>query len=99
MNLGIRDAISLGPVLAAYIAPTDETRSENDTMLEEYAATRRQRAFAAIQLTKRIMAAIGTVGSTQLLHNLAFTVICSKEGSMYSPWPWKQITRLHTVSF
>ena len=72
MNLGIRDAITLGPVLAAHIASTDETRGENNRMLEEYASTRRRRALTTIQLTKRILTAIGAVGSTQLLRNLIF---------------------------
>jgi len=75
MNLGIRDAISLGPVLAAHIASTDETRSASDRLLEEYAVTRRRRALTTIKLTKRIMGLVRTVGWRQILTKLSLLVV------------------------
>lgn len=55
MNLGIRDAITLGSVLAAHVDSCNKSLTSNDTILEEYASTRRSRALATIMLTKRIM--------------------------------------------
>ena len=75
MNLGIRDAISLGPMLAAHIASTGETRSKSDRLLEKYAATRRQRALTTIELTKRIMGLVRTVGWRQILTKLSLWVV------------------------
>jgi len=67
MNLGIRDAISLGAPLAAHIMSTDETVAENDKALEEYIATRRERALTTIRLTKRIMGVANVLGTTRIV--------------------------------
>jgi 2-polyprenyl-6-methoxyphenol hydroxylase-like FAD-dependent oxidoreductase len=75
MNLGIRDAIYLGPILAAHIASTADSLPENDRRLEEYAANRHERALSTIKLTKRIMGVAGTVSSTPTLSNIAYWFI------------------------
>jgi 2-polyprenyl-6-methoxyphenol hydroxylase-like FAD-dependent oxidoreductase len=67
MNLGIRDAITLGSVLTAHIDSCNKPAS-SDAILEEYASSRRSRALGAIKLTKRIMMIVGILArSTQLL--------------------------------
>lgn len=63
MNLGIRDAISLGVALATHI----KSSSKDNNILEEYALVRRSRALSTIRLTKRIMYVVSTLGATQLL--------------------------------
>lgn len=61
MNLGIRDAISLGPVISTHMK-TLSTSSNGDTkILEEYASTRRFRALKTIRLTKMVLRGIGTL--------------------------------------
>ncbi|KAF5380826.1 hypothetical protein D9615_003948 [Tricholomella constricta] len=67
MNLGIRDAISLGPVLAAHAASNNESLPKNDKLLEEYVTTRRDRALSTIRLTKRIMSIANVLGTAKLL--------------------------------
>jgi len=67
MNLGIRDAIALGSVLAAHMDSPNDSLSNSDAILEEYASTRRSRALSTIKLTKRIMAIANVLAnSTQL---------------------------------
>ena len=72
MNLGIRDAIFLGPVLAAHVA---STTAESNKRLEEYVGDRREKALSTIKLTKRIMGVAGTVGSSPHLYNLGFWIV------------------------
>ncbi|KAK7064771.1 FAD-binding-3 domain-containing protein [Favolaschia claudopus] len=56
MSLGIRDAISLGPVLKAHIDSSAKNSGANpDKMFEEWSATRRDRAFNVVALTKRAL--------------------------------------------
>ena len=72
MNLGIRDAIFLAPVLAAHAA---SATAENNKRLEEYVGDRRERALSTIKLTKRIMGVASTVGSSPHLYNLGFWIV------------------------
>ncbi|KAF7366279.1 FAD-binding-3 domain-containing protein [Mycena sanguinolenta] len=51
MSLGIRDAISLGPVLKAHIVES----GANNKLFEDWASSRRQRALSVIALTKETM--------------------------------------------
>ncbi|KAJ7861672.1 hypothetical protein B0H14DRAFT_2741568 [Mycena olivaceomarginata] len=50
MSLGIRDAVSLGPVLKANIESAESTAS--DRLFEDWAARRRKRALSVVALTK-----------------------------------------------
>ncbi|GLB34962.1 putative FAD NAD-P-binding domain-containing protein [Lyophyllum shimeji] len=80
MNLGIRDAISLGPVLAAHATASTESLPEQDKVLEKHVAARHDRALSTIKLTKRIMAVASFLGAAKLLNinywllNLLFKV-------------------------
>ncbi|KAL0950373.1 hypothetical protein HGRIS_010338 [Hohenbuehelia grisea] len=62
MNLGIRDAIGLGRAMSEHLDAPRET----DKVLEDYAASRREKAITTIQFTKRILgvATILRVGSS-----------------------------------
>jgi 2-polyprenyl-6-methoxyphenol hydroxylase-like FAD-dependent oxidoreductase len=60
MNLGLRDAISLGPVLAAALA--EGPSSETDENVRAHMALRRQRAADVIGMTKFMAGAVG-IGS------------------------------------
>ncbi len=64
MNLGIRDAIGLGPVIAAHIKSSS---FEETTSLQEYASLRYQRALHTIKTTKRIMALLGALVSKSII--------------------------------
>lgn len=57
MSLGIRDAISLGPVLKAHIGSTAEGAASNK-LFEDWAASRRKRAVSVVALTKQAMGII-----------------------------------------
>jgi len=70
MNLGIRDAIALGPVLVAHVNSYNDSPAGNDAILEEYASTRRSRALTTIRLTKRIMTIAGVIASSARLFGL-----------------------------
>ncbi|KAG5652742.1 hypothetical protein H0H81_003883 [Sphagnurus paluster] len=70
MNLGLRDAISLGPVLAAHASSDDTTLPEHDRLLEEHVATRYERALSTIGLTKRFMSMVMILGTTKILRHL-----------------------------
>ncbi|KAF8228174.1 FAD/NAD(P)-binding domain-containing protein [Tricholoma matsutake] len=67
MNLGIRDAIALGSVLGGHMNSYNDSL---DTLLAEYASTRRSRALATIRLTKRIMSIAGMLASSTRLFGL-----------------------------
>ncbi|KAF7342189.1 FAD-binding-3 domain-containing protein [Mycena venus] len=56
MSLGIRDAISLGPVLKAHIDSANGVAS--DALFEEWAASRRKRAVSVVALTKETLGII-----------------------------------------
>ncbi|KAG6849580.1 hypothetical protein H0H93_007283 [Arthromyces matolae] len=62
MNLGIRDAIFIGPALAAHAMSDDQSLTVNDCQLEDCVATRRSRALSTIKLTKQIMSTLGVFG-------------------------------------
>jgi len=57
MNLGLRDAVSLGPVIAA--ALTEGTSSETDEKVCAHMALRRHRAVKVIGITKFMAGAVG----------------------------------------
>jgi len=56
MSLGIRDAISLGPVLKAHIDSANGVAS--DTLFEEWATSRHKHAISVVALTKRTLGII-----------------------------------------
>ncbi|KZT11384.1 FAD/NAD(P)-binding domain-containing protein [Laetiporus sulphureus 93-53] len=58
MNLGIRDAIALGPALAMYLESAQSpgsSQADSEGQLRLWAATRRQYALTVIQMVKRLM--------------------------------------------
>lgn len=55
MNLGLRDAISLGPILAAHVASQSGASAPDDSPLQAWAVHRRQQGLTIIQLTKTIL--------------------------------------------
>ena len=63
LNLGIRDAIGLAPVLAKHMEQFPQDPSSADNLLEEYASTRHARAISTIRMTKRAMYSIATLGA------------------------------------
>jgi 2-polyprenyl-6-methoxyphenol hydroxylase-like FAD-dependent oxidoreductase len=70
MNLGIRDAIALGSVIAAHMDSYNHSLAGSDAILEEYASTRRSRALSTIRLTKQIMSIAGVLASSTQLFGL-----------------------------
>lgn len=58
MNLGLRDAVALAPVLVKHMELFPQDPSSADKLLEEYASTRYDRAVGTIRLTKRSMGVI-----------------------------------------
>nr|AGK29882.1 FAD-binding protein [Volvariella volvacea] len=70
MNLGIRDAIGLGPAIIKDMQqqPEQLDRSARPTSLEDYATLRHQRALTTIRLTKRILAFVKLLGSSYLFN-------------------------------
>ncbi|KAJ3819872.1 FAD/NAD(P)-binding domain-containing protein [Lentinula raphanica] len=79
MNLGLRDAAGLGPILAEHIRATENIRVTTSvdgqtelvadtTALENYAASRRERGLNNIQLTKRLMRIVGFVMKPHLFN-------------------------------
>jgi len=63
MNLGLRDAISLGPTIAAHI---NQSRSgASDAVLQEYASVRRSRALTVIGMTKTMINAMGAPAASK----------------------------------
>ena len=63
MNLGIRDAIGLGPLLVKHMEQFPRDSSAADKLLEEYASVRYERAISTIRLTKRSMRLVATFGA------------------------------------
>ena len=63
MNLGIRDAIGLAPVLEKHMERFPQDPSSADQLLEEYASTRHARAISTIRLTKRAMHYVAALGA------------------------------------
>ncbi|KAF8330660.1 hypothetical protein F5887DRAFT_1178537 [Amanita rubescens] len=63
MNLGLRDAIGLAPVLVKHMELFPQDPSAADKLLEEYASTRYDRAVGTIRLTKRSMNVITSLGA------------------------------------
>jgi len=57
MNLGLRDGISLGPVIAA--ALTAGSTPESDELVRAHMALRRERAINVIGITKFMAGAVG----------------------------------------
>ncbi|KNZ71746.1 Pentachlorophenol 4-monooxygenase [Termitomyces sp. J132] len=63
MNLGIRDAIYMGPALTAHATSHNDSLPSSDRLLEECVATRRAQALSTIRLTKRIMSVLNRFGA------------------------------------
>ena len=64
MNLGLRDAVTLGPVLAAHLRASTQTavqpaRATLDAPLRTWANVRHERALTVIRLVKTIVSAGG----------------------------------------
>ncbi|KAF8636453.1 hypothetical protein AX17_003269 [Amanita inopinata Kibby_2008] len=68
MNLGLRDAVGLGPAVVKHQELFSHDRKGADQTFEEYAAMRYDRALKTIALTKRGMSIISTIGSGGLIH-------------------------------
>lgn len=63
MNLGIRDAIFLVPVLDAHMRSATSSASVDDSPLLEYAALRRERALVVIGLANGMLDTVLIVGA------------------------------------
>ncbi|KAK2462373.1 hypothetical protein APHAL10511_005679 [Amanita phalloides] len=63
MNLGLREAINIGAVLAKHMEMYPQNSSSADKLLEEFATTRHARAISTIRLTKRVMTITALLGS------------------------------------
>jgi len=69
MNLGLRDAIFLGPVIATHIEqcqsqPLSAAQTSNlDDILAKFASDRRSRALTVIRMTKTLVNAVGAPAS------------------------------------
>ena len=63
MNLGIRDAVGLGPLFVKHMEQFPHDPSSADKLLEEYASTRHARALSTIRLTKRSMHLVAALGA------------------------------------
>jgi 2-polyprenyl-6-methoxyphenol hydroxylase-like FAD-dependent oxidoreductase len=74
MNLGIRDAISVGPAIAQHLkllqSLPDAADNEPDKVLMDYASTRHKRALVTIRLTKTILSVANAVRSNTTLLTL-----------------------------
>ncbi|KIK63921.1 hypothetical protein GYMLUDRAFT_258985 [Collybiopsis luxurians FD-317 M1] len=73
MNLGLRDASGLGPILADYIRKTEqqplaEAGQEDTSALARYAAERRERGLGIIKMTKGFMGAADFVTKPRLFN-------------------------------
>ncbi|KAJ7050392.1 FAD/NAD-P-binding domain-containing protein [Mycena amicta] len=82
MSLGIRDAISLGPVLRSLI-DEQSVHPDGDRLLEDWGASRHARALAVIALTKRA---------------LGLALISSRGGLLWTPLRWIGLTLLRFFS-
>jgi hypothetical protein len=69
MNLGIRDAVGLGPALGAHMILKDMPEAQQSEVdpLKVYGEARRASALAVIRLTKRIMGTVNTLGTTRIV--------------------------------
>lgn len=69
MNLGLRDAMFLGPAIASHIKQCQspplpaKQPSDLDAVLHKFASERRNRAIAVIRMTKGIMSTMGAPAS------------------------------------
>ncbi|KAK2462372.1 hypothetical protein APHAL10511_005678 [Amanita phalloides] len=63
MNLGVREAVGLGVVLAQHMEIYPQNPSSADQLLDEFATNRYARAMSTIKLTKRAIWVISLVGS------------------------------------
>lgn len=63
MNLGLREAIGLAPVLMKHIKLFPHDPSSADKLLEEYGSMRHERALKTIYMTKRTMGFMATLGA------------------------------------
>lgn len=71
MNLGLRDATGLGPILTEHIRKREERQphdEEDTTALESYAALRRMRGLGNIKLTKVMVGTTDFVMQPHLLN-------------------------------
>jgi 2-polyprenyl-6-methoxyphenol hydroxylase-like FAD-dependent oxidoreductase len=68
MNLGIRDAVGLGPVIEQHIKIMEQKSPfDEDRVLREYANQRYEKATQTIQLTKKLLYVLNNVRSTKLV--------------------------------
>ncbi|KAJ7481922.1 hypothetical protein FB451DRAFT_1171051 [Mycena latifolia] len=75
MSLGIRDAISLGPVLKSHIDLSAQ-RVASDKLLHEWAARRHERALAVVAITKQALSLVTAQGNTWFpLQWLGFSIL------------------------
>jgi len=67
MNLGIRDAIAFGSALVAHMNQKTPLGTSGSHPLQVFEQTRRKSALSVIRLTKRIMGAVSTLGTTRVV--------------------------------
>jgi len=67
MNLGIRDAIAFGSALVAHMNQKTPLDTSGSNPLQVYGQSRRKSALSVIRLTKRIMGAVSTLGTTRVV--------------------------------
>ncbi|KAF8901551.1 hypothetical protein CPB85DRAFT_1256296 [Mucidula mucida] len=85
MNLGLRDALFLGPILAEFIIAPGEALSKNTTKLQQWADTRRARALDTIRMTKSLSASTNNVMAS------------NRVTRFFKYWTWRLISSLPFV--
>lgn len=62
MNLGLRDAVTLGPAIANHM----QDQSHSDSIMDKYAAIRHDRALNVIRIAKTMSSTVGMSGDDRL---------------------------------
>ncbi|PFH54363.1 hypothetical protein AMATHDRAFT_44875 [Amanita thiersii Skay4041] len=75
MNLGLRDAIGIGEVVAKHIVLYAQDPERADDLLETFAATRYDRALNVISLTKTAMTYISTIAVNSFTRFLLYWMV------------------------
>jgi hypothetical protein len=75
MNLGIRDAIGLGAVLAQHVK-LSESGGDADKLIRDFAAARHERALTIIRFVKRIQT-VGLAMQSRILSNLFYYTLAT----------------------
>lgn len=90
MNLGLRDAIGLAPVIVKHMEMYANGAQEADKIMEEYALLRRARALNTIELTKRTMSWLFFLESSRWVRYLLWMVkLAMRIPVIQRMWPWR----------